>query len=161
MTAPGAPAYRVLMEQLTSVSEELDVRKEEVLILRSQLVSQKEAVQPKVSAVHGCMGLGSASLLTFPPDLRQPTHRNLCIRTGGSVGFLNIAVLSQLGWFRGALSILAGPCRCHLLQDTLWWSPKPGAAARPGEARLYLFVLQTVRRGEGVKEKRGGNQRRS
>lgn len=48
MTAPGAPAYRVLMEQLTSVSEELDVRKEEVLILRSQLVSQKEAIQPKV-----------------------------------------------------------------------------------------------------------------
>uniref|UniRef100_A0A8D2CNX8 Unconventional myosin-Va n=1 Tax=Sciurus vulgaris TaxID=55149 RepID=A0A8D2CNX8_SCIVU len=42
VTAPGAPAYRVLMEQLTSVSEELDVRKEEVLILRSQLVSQKE-----------------------------------------------------------------------------------------------------------------------
>lgn len=48
VTAPGAPAYRVLMEQLTSVSEELDVRKEEVLILRSQLVSQKEAIQPKV-----------------------------------------------------------------------------------------------------------------
>uniref|UniRef100_A0A452VFJ5 Unconventional myosin-Va n=1 Tax=Ursus maritimus TaxID=29073 RepID=A0A452VFJ5_URSMA len=49
VTAPGAPAYRVLMEQLTSVSEELDVRKEEVLILRSQLVSQKEAIQPKVN----------------------------------------------------------------------------------------------------------------
>uniref|UniRef100_A0A8C0TU61 Unconventional myosin-Va n=1 Tax=Canis lupus familiaris TaxID=9615 RepID=A0A8C0TU61_CANLF len=47
VTAPGAPAYRVLMEQLTSVSEELDVRKEEVLILRSQLVSQKEAIQHK------------------------------------------------------------------------------------------------------------------
>uniref|UniRef100_A0A8D2B7D5 Unconventional myosin-Va n=1 Tax=Sciurus vulgaris TaxID=55149 RepID=A0A8D2B7D5_SCIVU len=49
VTAPGAPAYRVLMEQLTSVSEELDVRKEEVLILRSQLVSQKEAIQPKLN----------------------------------------------------------------------------------------------------------------
>uniref|UniRef100_A0A8C3IYR9 Myosin VA n=1 Tax=Chrysemys picta bellii TaxID=8478 RepID=A0A8C3IYR9_CHRPI len=49
VTAPGAPAYRVLLDQLTSVSEELDVRKEEVLILRSQLVSQKEAIQPKVS----------------------------------------------------------------------------------------------------------------
>ncbi|XP_075753381.1 unconventional myosin-Va isoform X8 [Pelodiscus sinensis] len=47
VTAPGAPAYRVLLEQLTSVSEELEVRKEEVLILRSQLVSQKEAIQPK------------------------------------------------------------------------------------------------------------------
>uniref|UniRef100_A0A8B9PRJ7 Myosin VA n=1 Tax=Apteryx owenii TaxID=8824 RepID=A0A8B9PRJ7_APTOW len=42
VTAPGAPAYRVLLDQLTSVSEELEVRKEEVLILRSQLVSQKE-----------------------------------------------------------------------------------------------------------------------
>ncbi|KFQ32240.1 Unconventional myosin-Va, partial [Merops nubicus] len=47
VTAPGAPAYRVLLEQLTSVREELEVRKEEVLILRSQLVSQKEAIQPK------------------------------------------------------------------------------------------------------------------
>lgn len=51
------------MEQLTSVSEELDVRKEEVLILRSQLVSQKEAIQPKVSTskwlkrVFGCWPL--------------------------------------------------------------------------------------------------------
>lgn len=41
-------AYRVLMEQLHSSNEELEVRKEEVLILRSQLVSQKEAVQHKV-----------------------------------------------------------------------------------------------------------------
>uniref|UniRef100_A0A8D2Q0F9 Unconventional myosin-Va n=1 Tax=Zosterops lateralis melanops TaxID=1220523 RepID=A0A8D2Q0F9_ZOSLA len=49
VTAPGAPAYRVLLDQLTSVSEELEVRKEEVLILRSQLVSQKEAIQPKVN----------------------------------------------------------------------------------------------------------------
>uniref|UniRef100_A0A8D2LWE3 Unconventional myosin-Va n=1 Tax=Varanus komodoensis TaxID=61221 RepID=A0A8D2LWE3_VARKO len=47
VTAPGAPAYRVLLEQMTSVSEELEVRKEEVLILRSQLMSQKEAIQPK------------------------------------------------------------------------------------------------------------------
>ncbi|XP_015274158.1 PREDICTED: unconventional myosin-Va [Gekko japonicus] len=47
VTAPGAPAYRVLLEQMMSVSEELEVRKEEVLILRSQLMSQKEAIQPK------------------------------------------------------------------------------------------------------------------
>ncbi|XP_042328381.1 unconventional myosin-Va isoform X4 [Sceloporus undulatus] len=46
-TAPGAPAYRVLLDQMTSVSEELEVRKEEVLILRSQLMSQKEAIPPK------------------------------------------------------------------------------------------------------------------
>nr|XP_014351996.1 PREDICTED: unconventional myosin-Va [Latimeria chalumnae] len=43
-TMPGAPAYKVLLEQLNTISEELEVRKEEVLILRSQLVSQKEAI---------------------------------------------------------------------------------------------------------------------
>ncbi|KAM6980374.1 unconventional myosin-Va isoform 1-T1 [Aplochiton taeniatus] len=45
--APGSPAYKVLLDQLNSSCEELDVRKEEVLILRSQLVSQKEALQHK------------------------------------------------------------------------------------------------------------------
>ncbi|XP_062298559.1 unconventional myosin-Va isoform X3 [Scomber scombrus] len=45
--APGSPAYKVLLDQLNSSCEELDVRKEEVLILRSQLVSQKEAMQHK------------------------------------------------------------------------------------------------------------------
>nr|XP_029136584.1 unconventional myosin-Va [Labrus bergylta] len=45
--APGSPAYKVLLEQLNSSCEELDVRKEEVLILRSQLVSQKEAMHHK------------------------------------------------------------------------------------------------------------------
>lgn len=71
VTAPGAPAYRVLMEQLTSVSEELDVRKEEVLILRSQLVSQKEAVQPKVSTAR-------ASLSPFRslPPLQMPARKS-------------------------------------------------------------------------------------
>lgn len=46
--APGSPAYKVLLEQLNSACEELEVRKEEVLILRSQLVSQKEAMHHKV-----------------------------------------------------------------------------------------------------------------
>ncbi len=46
--APGSPAYKVLLEQLNTACEELDVRKEEVLILRSQLVSQKEAMHHKV-----------------------------------------------------------------------------------------------------------------
>nr|XP_033506797.1 unconventional myosin-Va isoform X2 [Epinephelus lanceolatus] len=45
--APGSPAYKVLLEQLNSSCEELEVRKEEVLILRSQLVSQKEAMHHK------------------------------------------------------------------------------------------------------------------
>uniref|UniRef100_A0AAY4D5H0 Unconventional myosin-Va n=1 Tax=Denticeps clupeoides TaxID=299321 RepID=A0AAY4D5H0_9TELE len=47
--APGSPAYKVLLDQLNASCEELEVRKEEVLILRSQLVSQKEAMQHKVS----------------------------------------------------------------------------------------------------------------
>ncbi|XP_076851437.1 unconventional myosin-Va isoform X5 [Brachyhypopomus gauderio] len=46
--APGSPAYKVLLDQLNASTEELEVRKEEVLILRSQLVSQKEAMQHKV-----------------------------------------------------------------------------------------------------------------
>ncbi|XP_073509129.1 unconventional myosin-Va isoform X6 [Phyllobates terribilis] len=46
-SGPGAPVYKVLLEQMTSVSEELEVRKEEVLILRSQLVSQMEAIPHK------------------------------------------------------------------------------------------------------------------
>ncbi|XP_032906327.1 unconventional myosin-Va isoform X11 [Amblyraja radiata] len=46
-TAPGAPAYKVLLDHLNAATEELEVRKEEVLILRSQLVSQKEAVACK------------------------------------------------------------------------------------------------------------------
>ncbi|XP_063044206.1 unconventional myosin-Va isoform X6 [Engraulis encrasicolus] len=46
-SAPGSPAYKVLLEQLNSANEELDVRKDEVLILRSQLVSHKEAMQHK------------------------------------------------------------------------------------------------------------------
>lgn len=71
MTAPGAPAYRVLMEQLTSVSEELDVRKEEVLILRSQLVSQKEAIQPKVRTSKWPKRV-SGDWPLFPPSLSLP-----------------------------------------------------------------------------------------
>lgn len=52
-SAPGSPAYKVLLEQLNSANEELDVRKDEVLILRSQLVSHKEAMQHKVGASRG------------------------------------------------------------------------------------------------------------
>ncbi|XP_078283533.1 unconventional myosin-Va [Rhinoraja longicauda] len=46
-TAPGSPAYKVLLDHMNAATEELEVRKEEVLILRSQLVSQKEAVACK------------------------------------------------------------------------------------------------------------------
>ncbi|XP_073474828.1 unconventional myosin-Va isoform X2 [Aquarana catesbeiana] len=46
-SGPRDQVYKVLLEQMTSVSEELEVRKEEVLILRSQLVSQMEAIPHK------------------------------------------------------------------------------------------------------------------
>ncbi|XP_062849399.1 unconventional myosin-Va [Trichomycterus rosablanca] len=39
LASPGRPAYNVLLEQLNSTSEELQMRKEEVLMLRTQLVS--------------------------------------------------------------------------------------------------------------------------
>uniref|UniRef100_A0A8C3PGB3 Myosin VA n=1 Tax=Chrysemys picta bellii TaxID=8478 RepID=A0A8C3PGB3_CHRPI len=73
VTAPGAPAYRVLLDQLTSVSEELDVRKEEVLILRSQLVSQKEAIQPKCLAQ---ILLGFCRLLESQLQSQKKSHDN-------------------------------------------------------------------------------------
>ncbi|XP_072554810.1 unconventional myosin-Va-like [Paramormyrops kingsleyae] len=46
-TGAPSPAYKLLLDQLNSASEELEVCKEEVLVLRSQLVNQKEAMQQK------------------------------------------------------------------------------------------------------------------
>lgn len=51
VASPGGQAYNVVLEQLNSTNEELEVRKEEVLILRSQLVSQ-EAFKHKVGCKH-------------------------------------------------------------------------------------------------------------
>lgn len=45
--APGSLPYNILLEQLSSSSEELDMRKEEVLLLRSHMVRQ-EALKHKV-----------------------------------------------------------------------------------------------------------------
>ena len=44
---PGTRPYEVLMEQLTSSNDELEMRKEEVLLLRSHMVRQ-EALKHKV-----------------------------------------------------------------------------------------------------------------
>ena len=44
---PGTRPYEVLMEQLTSSNDELEMRKEEVLQLRSHVVRQ-EALKHKV-----------------------------------------------------------------------------------------------------------------
>lgn len=79
--APGSPAYKVLLEQLNASCEELDVRKEEVLILRSQLVSQKEALHHKVEPWRRCCSvrLDATSLPAFA--LIRPCCRACCIFT--------------------------------------------------------------------------------
>lgn len=45
--APGSQPYNILLEQLSSSNEELEMRKEEVLLLRSHMVRQ-EALKHKV-----------------------------------------------------------------------------------------------------------------
>lgn len=90
--APGSPAYKVLLEQLNSACEELDVRKEEVLILRSQLVSQKEAMHHKVEEnvltgifwtlwSHGAVVLSQneAGCKWMAPCLLASTFLHLCV----------------------------------------------------------------------------------
>uniref|UniRef100_A0A672M6E3 Unconventional myosin-Va-like n=1 Tax=Sinocyclocheilus grahami TaxID=75366 RepID=A0A672M6E3_SINGR len=51
LASPGGQAYNVLLEQLNSTTEELEMRKEEVLMLRSQLVNH-EAFKHKVVHTH-------------------------------------------------------------------------------------------------------------
>lgn len=102
--APGSPAYKVLLEQLTASCEELDVRKEEVLILRSQLVSQKEALQHKVEEPTSCCC--SSCVRGAEPGGR-------CWRVGGQAGQLHtrcflLALLvskSQLHWVPAPLPV--------------------------------------------------------
>ncbi|XP_061621677.1 unconventional myosin-Va isoform X2 [Phyllopteryx taeniolatus] len=69
--APGSPAYKVLLDQLNSSSEELEVRKEEVLILRSQLVSQKEAMQHKETMTEVAVHVEDISKLKDADELKQ------------------------------------------------------------------------------------------
>ncbi|XP_070766866.1 unconventional myosin-Va isoform X4 [Enoplosus armatus] len=72
--APGSPAYKVLLEQLNASCEELDVRKEEVLILRSQLVSQKEAMHhkdEKETMTEPSVYVGDVSKLKDADELKQ------------------------------------------------------------------------------------------
>lgn len=45
--APGSLPYEILLEQLSSSNDELEMRKEEVLLLRSHMVRQ-EALKHKV-----------------------------------------------------------------------------------------------------------------
>ncbi|KAA0714616.1 Unconventional myosin-Va [Triplophysa tibetana] len=69
--APGSPAYTVLLDQLNASNEELDVRKEEVLILRSQLVSQKEAMQHKETMTEPLPYIEDVQKLTDAKEISQ------------------------------------------------------------------------------------------
>uniref|UniRef100_A0A8C1KVB5 Myosin VAb n=1 Tax=Cyprinus carpio TaxID=7962 RepID=A0A8C1KVB5_CYPCA len=61
LASPGGQAYNVLLEQLNSTTEELEMRKEEVLILRSQLVNH-EAFKHKVMLAHDTFSHRSPTL---------------------------------------------------------------------------------------------------
>uniref|UniRef100_A0A9J8CBL7 Myosin VAb n=1 Tax=Cyprinus carpio carpio TaxID=630221 RepID=A0A9J8CBL7_CYPCA len=61
LASPGGQAYNVLLEQLNSTTEELEMRKEEVLILRSQLVNH-EAFKHKVLNEDGELWMAYESL---------------------------------------------------------------------------------------------------
>lgn len=92
--APGSPAYKVLLDQLNASCEELEVRKEEVLILRSQLVSQKEAMQHKVksrlvfrkrASAHSGNSLKTRSTSTAPGVVTdRPQRANVRTDVGAS-----------------------------------------------------------------------------
>uniref|UniRef100_A0A4W6FGP9 Unconventional myosin-Va n=1 Tax=Lates calcarifer TaxID=8187 RepID=A0A4W6FGP9_LATCA len=69
--APGSPAYKVLLDQLNASCEELEVRKEEVLILRSQLVSQKEAMHHKETMTEPSVFVEDVSKLKDADELKQ------------------------------------------------------------------------------------------
>uniref|UniRef100_A0A3Q3VV77 Unconventional myosin-Va n=1 Tax=Mola mola TaxID=94237 RepID=A0A3Q3VV77_MOLML len=69
--APGSPAYKVLLEQLNASCEELEVRKEEVLILRSQLVSQKEAMHHKETMTEPSVYTEDVCKLKDADELKQ------------------------------------------------------------------------------------------
>ncbi|XDV29444.1 hypothetical protein PO909_032573 [Leuciscus waleckii] len=68
---PGSPPYTVLLDQLNSSNEELEVRKEEVLILRSQLVSQKEAMQHKATMTEPLPYIEDVQKLTDAKEISQ------------------------------------------------------------------------------------------
>uniref|UniRef100_A0A4W4FF91 Myosin VAb n=1 Tax=Electrophorus electricus TaxID=8005 RepID=A0A4W4FF91_ELEEL len=68
LVSPGAPAYNVLLEQLNSTNEELEMRKEEVLILRTQLVNL-EAFKNKVKQLSETTPLSSCVCVLRSPTL--------------------------------------------------------------------------------------------
>uniref|UniRef100_A0A8C2I065 Myosin VAb n=1 Tax=Cyprinus carpio TaxID=7962 RepID=A0A8C2I065_CYPCA len=74
VASPGGRAYNVLLEQLNFTTEELEMRKEEVLILRSQLVNHeafKHKVMCKLFSSVKCILPSNGNHDSF--SLRSPT----------------------------------------------------------------------------------------
>ncbi|CAK6961537.1 unconventional myosin-Va-like [Scomber scombrus] len=69
--APGTMPYDILVDQLTSSNEELDMRKEEVLLLRSHIVRQ-EALKHKDSALGEGVKLDLSDVPSFQ-DVNRAT----------------------------------------------------------------------------------------
>ncbi|KAK2842399.1 hypothetical protein Q5P01_012599 [Channa striata] len=63
--APGSLPYNTLLEQLNSSNEELEMRKEEVLLLRTHMVRQ-EALKHKGSPLGGSVKLDLSEIPSFP-----------------------------------------------------------------------------------------------
>ncbi|XP_039989596.1 unconventional myosin-Va-like [Xiphias gladius] len=74
--APGSLPYNILVEQLNSSNEELDMRKEEVLLLRSHMVRQ-EALKHKDSALGGSVKLDLSEIPSFQDVDRSPNIHTL------------------------------------------------------------------------------------
>ncbi|XP_056244142.1 unconventional myosin-Va-like [Seriola aureovittata] len=74
--APGSLPYNILLEQLSSSNEELDMRKEEVLLLRSHMVRQ-EALKHKDSALGGSVKLDLSEIPSFQDVDRSPNIHTL------------------------------------------------------------------------------------
>ncbi|XP_013869025.1 unconventional myosin-Va [Austrofundulus limnaeus] len=62
--APGSLPYKILLDQLSSSNEELEMRKEEVLLLRSHMVRQ-EALKHKDSVLGGGVKLDFSEIPSF------------------------------------------------------------------------------------------------
>ncbi|XP_071352563.1 unconventional myosin-Va-like isoform X2 [Trachinotus anak] len=74
--APGSLPYNILLEQLSSSTEELEMRKEEVLLLRSHMVRQ-EALKHKDSALGGSVKLDLSEIPSFQDVDRSPNIHTL------------------------------------------------------------------------------------
>uniref|UniRef100_A0A3B4YF94 Unconventional myosin-Va-like n=1 Tax=Seriola lalandi dorsalis TaxID=1841481 RepID=A0A3B4YF94_SERLL len=63
--APGSLPYNILLEQLSSSNEELDMRKEEVLLLRSHMVRQEALKHKMLTGKTSSTGLLQANMISY------------------------------------------------------------------------------------------------